>query len=233
MLFITGTDTEVGKTTIARAIIRAGLKKGIKIGVMKPVETGCIEEGGVLIPQDAKSLKESAGIDHPLDLINPYRFAMPVSPHIAARSSSTAIVPDVIIDCFNRIKKDVDFCVVEGAGGVLVPLSPKFLTIDLIKLMNIEVVVVARDKLGTINHTLLTLEALRRRGIKIKGVILNRTTKDLGPDSLTNKESIEEYGKVKVLGTFPYIPSEGPIGNRILSEIAEQYLDIDKIFEIR
>lgn len=231
MLFITGTDTGVGKTVIARAIIRAGIKRGLNIGVMKPVETGCIEENGVLVPLDAKSLKESAGVKHPLDFINPYRFALPVSPHIAAKASGNAIVVEVILNCFNKIKKDVDFCIVEGAGGVMVPLSPGFLTIDLIKLMNLEVLVVAKDKLGTINHTLLTLEALRNRGIKIKGVVLNRITQDLGVDSLTNADSIREYGKVDVIGIFPYIPTEDKsIGDRILSEIAEQYLDVNKIF---
>lgn len=227
MIFITGTSTEVGKTLISRAIAGAAVRKGLRVGVMKPIETGCEERDGVLVGLDTEKLAKSANCKIPLDTINPYRFALPVSPHIAAYSAGIAIQREVILNCFEKIKKDSDFCIVEGAGGIFVPIGPDFLTIDLVKLLNLPVVIVTPDWLGTINHTLLTIEALKARNIKIKGVILSRTRHEVGLDSMTNDKTIAEYGKVEIIGTFPYLHL---IGERILSECAEQYLSLDKIF---
>jgi dethiobiotin synthetase len=204
-IFITGTDTGVGKTYVARGIARTLTRGGIDVGVMKPAETGCRRRSGQLIPSDAISLMKSTGVRDSLDLINPYRFSKPLAPSVAAELAGKSIDPARIINFFLRISKRHDFTIVEGAGGIMVPLSVNYLYLDLAKSLGLPVLIVSRPGLGTINHTLLTISALKKRRLQIAGVVMNYA-KDWkkGLAEKTSMSVIEEISGVRLLGIVRY-----------------------------
>ena len=204
-IFITGTDTGVGKTYVARGIAAALRAQGVNVGVMKPVETGCAKRAGSLVPSDAMALMKAAGTDDSLSLVNPYRFGKPLAPLTAAELEGKRIDPDKILAAYRALSRKHDYLIVEGAGGVMVPLLRKYLYIDLIEALNLPVMIVARPGLGTINHTLLTIEALRSRGVNIAGIVINYTQNGKhGLAEKTNPTIIEELSGVKLLGVIPY-----------------------------
>jgi dethiobiotin synthase len=175
--FITGTDTEIGKTLIASWLCLQAEYK-----YFKPIQTGSE------VDSDTEFVCEISGVQtYP----ESYLFKKPLSPHLAASLESSKI------DINNIILPDTENLIVEGAGGALVPINEKILMVDLIKHLGLPAIIVARSTLGTINHTLMTIEALRSRGVEICGVILN------GPENVENARSIELYGKVKILANFP------------------------------
>lgn len=179
-IFVTGTDTSVGKTVVSAILC---LKLGFSY--WKPIQSGTENSTDT---DWIKKFLDSKKI-HP----EVYRFAQPLSPHQAS------VLENVKIDLGRILKmgEDIDCSVIEGAGGLLVPLNDEKLLIDLIQQMKIQTVVVARSGLGTLNHTLLTLEALRNRKIEPLGVIL------VGVSNSSNHEAIEFYGRTKVLGEIP------------------------------
>lgn len=187
-IFITGTGTDVGKTLISSWLC---LKMGFDY--FKPIQTGQ--------STDSAQVRELSGTK-----IYPsiYSYQAPVSPHLAAALENEIIDPTKIV------LPDEPNLIIEGAGGLLVPLNKNFLMIDLIQQLNVPVIIVAHSGLGTINHTLLSLEALRARNIAILGVILN------GEINTPNKEAIEFYGKVKVLAEIPFLES---ISQQVLQDI--------------
>ncbi len=204
-IFITGTDTGVGKTYVAAGLIRAMKESGIQVCPMKPVETGCRVRKGELVPADANRLIRSAGIHEPLNLINPYRMKQPLAPAVAAESEGIRIRREKILSAYRRISHKYEMTVVEGAGGIMVPVHKKYLFLDLISDMNLPVLIVSRPGLGTINHTLLTISAAQNAGIIVLGVILNDpsgTKKDMSQKS--NPDVIKKLGGVPVFGTIPF-----------------------------
>ena len=199
-IFITGTDTGVGKTIIAGALASALRIKGVRVGVMKPISCGGRE--------DAEFLMECAGIKEPLDLVNPIFLKHPLSPNVAAAIEKKKIDLKKITQALEFFKKKYDTLVIEGCGGLLVPVTDKFFVVDLIPLMEAETVLVSRAGMGAINHSLLSLETLKIRKIKPLGVIFNRLTG--GPFSIpeqTNPEVVSRIGKIPSLGVFPYMKS--------------------------
>ncbi len=201
-LFITGTDTDVGKTYVACGIANELRERGIDVGVMKPVETGCRSKKGVLVPADALALAQAAAVKDPLDLVNPYRFRNPLAPAVAASLEGNAVRIERIRKAFRELQKRHGSLLVEGAGGILVPLTRKLSFIDLAKMLDLPVLVVARPGLGTINHTLLTLAALRTHGVPIAGVVINHAL--AGKSGLAERTSpavIEKRSGVPLLGT--------------------------------
>ena len=177
-LFVTGTDTGVGKTLVS-AVLLAGLEGAY----WKPIQTGSVEG------TDSQWIRAVTGLDKNRFLPEAYLFAPPVSPHLAARMEEKPIS----IDSINVPDVRADHLIIEGAGGVMVPLDEKFFMVDLIKKIGAPVIVVASSRLGTINHTLLTLEQLKRKGIEIFGVVMN------GPPWPENSRAIEFYGRVKIV----------------------------------
>jgi dethiobiotin synthetase len=174
-LFITGTDTEVGKTFVACALIAAARRLGFRVAAAKPLETGCARgPDGALVPADAVALRDATGRNDPLELICPHRFEAPLAPAYAAEAEGAAIDPAKIAASLDALSADSDLLIIEGAGGVLVPAWPGVDMVDLMKLAGAEALVVARTGLGTINHTRLTVEALRARGASIAGLVFNR-----------------------------------------------------------
>lgn len=223
-IFITGTDTGVGKTIVAAGIIRALKRIGINTGAMKPVETGCETRTGDgkqgawgmdglentdLLPADGMLLRDIAGMDDPLEVIAPVRFAHPLSPLAASEIEQRAIDMNSIMDARAALAAKYDFLVAEGAGGLMVPIMKKtdsvFYMTDLIKAFDLPVLIVAGPGLGTINHTLLTVTHALREGIEVRGVILNFSRPPLNtPAERTNPAVLEQLCPAPVLGVVPY-----------------------------
>ena len=202
-VFVTGTDTGVGKTYIAAGIARALRNKGIDVGVMKPAETGCRNRAGKLVPADAVRLKAAAGADDDLDMINPYRFKKPLAPAIAAELEGKTIDPRELLTIFRKLVGKHEYVIVEGAGGIMVPIRGKYTYLDLAAALLLPVLVVARPGLGTINHSLLTIAALRARGVAVAGMVLNYALAfRTGIAERTNKAALERISEIPVLGTF-------------------------------
>jgi dethiobiotin synthetase len=203
--FITGTDTGVGKTVVAAGIIRAMKEMGLSVCPMKPVESGCRPVKGGLFPRDAADLLKASGIDENLDAVNPYRLRKPLAPSVAAEIEGVKIDRREIVSAHKRLSKKYDIVIVEGAGGIMAPVFKRYLFLDLAVDLGLPLLIVSRPGLGTINHTLLTIEAARSRGLDIAGVIINCAVKSgKGLSERTNPEVIERLGNLPVLGTVPY-----------------------------
>jgi len=200
-IFITGTDTGVGKTYVGAGIAAALRAQGIDVGVMKPAETGCSTQRGSLVPRDAQLLMKAAGAYDPLDLVVPYRFRDPLAPAVAAELAGKNIAFKKILAAFRMLSEQHGFMLVEGAGGILVPLTGRSSYLDLAASLALPVLVVARPGLGTINHTLLTIAVLRARKITIAGIVINHCRKGkTGLSERTNPAVIERISRVPVIG---------------------------------
>jgi dethiobiotin synthetase len=171
-VFITGTNTEVGKTHTAVLLAKQLKKLGIQVIPRKPIESGCIMEGDELIPQDAKALKEAAGYEGPLSEVCPYRFEPPISPVRAAHLANKVLTTEQLVKiCLDGSEEG--FVIVEGAGGFYSPLSENGLNADLAMALQLPVLLVAVDTLGCLNQVLLNAEAIKIRGLNLAGVVLN------------------------------------------------------------
>lgn len=220
-VFITGTDTGVGKTYVASALATELRKANIAIGVMKPAETGCRMRAGKLYPKDAMKLMNASGVHDRLDLINPYRFRKPLAPGVAALLEGKNIEPATILNAFNILQRRHAYMIVEGAGGIMVPLSENYLFLDLAHAMKLPVLIVARPGLGTINHTLLTIHALSRKKVPIAGIVVNYAAQqERGLAEQTSPSIIQDISGVPVLGTIGH-------GSRDVSRIIERIM-VDK-----
>jgi dethiobiotin synthetase len=229
-IFITGTDTGVGKTFVAVGLLKAFKKMGFNICPMKPVETGCRIKGGKPIPQDTINLINASGINEPVDVINPYRLRHPLAPSVAAGLEGVSIRKRKILTAYNYLLNKYNITIVEGAGGIMVPVYKKYLVLDLIKDLNIPLIIVSRPSLGTINHTLLTIEIAKSKGINILGVIINYAVKTkTGLAEKTNPVIIEKLGGIPVLGIVPHsINPTVPVIKKMFLEIAEKVLKISQ-----
>ncbi|MBI2400897.1 MAG: dethiobiotin synthase [Deltaproteobacteria bacterium] len=206
--FITGTDTNVGKTEAACMLARSFREAGLKVGVMKPVETGCRLLGEKMIPKDALRLKEASGTLADLDLVNPYRFTAPVAPDLAARLFGASIDLERVKDIFIGLQAAHDLMLVEGAGGLLAPAAEGKSMADLALLLGAPLLIVSANRLGTINHTLLTVSCARQMGLAVKGIILNNpvdSSNDLSAEH--NRSDIERLSGVPVLFEIPWSPA--------------------------
>ena len=204
--FVTGTDTDVGKTWIAAGLTWAVKRRDINAVYFKPVQSGCPEQGGRLIPTDAALARELAGLDEPLERLTPITLRLPLAPGIAARREGVEVDFVKISRAFWELARKYEFLVAEGAGGLYVPLAgTRFLVLDMIRWFRLPLVVVARAGLGTINHTALTVKAAQQAGVPVAGVILNRYPDKPSLAEETNPEVIEELTGVPVLGRVPQV----------------------------
>ncbi|MBW2281658.1 MAG: dethiobiotin synthase [Deltaproteobacteria bacterium] len=185
-LFVTGTDTGCGKTSVACALARTARAAGLRVRVLKPVETGCEEHAGERVAADARALAEAAGDTRGADALCPYRLALPAAPEIAARREGVRIDPERLDAAFTAASNPAagaDLLLVEGAGGLLVPIGDGLDMAGLAARWKLPLLVVARASLGTINHTLLTLEAARARGSHVAALVFSHTQPELSaPD---------------------------------------------------
>jgi dethiobiotin synthetase len=197
VIFITATDTAVGKTVTALCLGVLLDARGFDVGVMKPVQCA---------GKDAQFLKKALNLKDDLRAINPFYAPEPLSPHLAFRRSKIKFDKRSVKDCLKKIGQRHDVVLVEGAGGLMVPLTKSYYNADLIADLKAQVIIVARPGLGTINHTLLTINEAKRRGLVIKGIIFCCTKPGRkGVPESTNPQEIEKLAGVKTLGIIPYL----------------------------
>jgi dethiobiotin synthetase len=175
-IFITGTDTDVGKTYTALGIIEAAKSNGMKVAAMKPWETGCRQQGKRLIPSDAVRLMKASGM-RDINRVNPCRFRTPVAPYVAGQLENRPVAIDKIKKTYHELSLQHDLVVVEGAGGLLVPITKIFSYADLAKELSLPILVVSANKLGVINHVLLTVDYIKTHGLQLLGVVMNNISK--------------------------------------------------------
>lgn len=192
--FVTGTGTEVGKTVVAAAIARSLAVAGKRVAVFKPAVTGVTEDG----EPDHALLRRAAGSEQTDEEIAPYRYGPPMSPHLAAALVDEEIEPERLLAAARAAAEGTEALVCEGVGGLLVPLSPRYSVRDLAADLALPLVVAAPPSLGTINHTLLTVESARAAGLEIAAVVLTPWPDDPGQIEESNRETIAALGQVRV-----------------------------------
>lgn len=204
-ILITGTDTGVGKTTVACALAFASFARNRRTGVFKPAETGCTQGPDGLLASDALILKTAASSPLPLELICPYRYATPLAPAAAAQLEGLP-PPDVarLVDCFEVIAAASDVVIVESAGGLAVPLTWDTNFADLAQTLELEMVLVVPNRLGSLNHAVLSLEYATRKGLWVCGYILNDAEPAHSPAAATNADSLARLTDVPCLGTVKH-----------------------------
>ena len=231
-LFVTGTDTGVGKTVVSCAILAALRRRGARIGAFKPAETGCLPgPDGRLRGADAVRLRDAAGLGQSLESVATALYAVPAAPLVAAEAAGAAIDPLALRQGFERVAEGTDAVLVEGAGGLLVPIAEGFTTADLIRAFGLPVLVVVGSKLGCLNHGLLTLEALGQRGLAVAGWVLNHA--HAGPDDAhavaTNRATLARFTRLPCLGSLPYLRPDACDDLDRLAARAEVSLDLDAV----
>ena len=215
-IFITGTDTEIGKTIVAGAYAASLRRRGVDVAVMKPFASGAIERNGKLLSEDALFLRKAASSEEPLSLINPVCLREPLAPAVAAEVEGRTIDLSAVERAFRELARRHEFVLVEGVGGIAVPVTSDRLVADLRDLFPLPMWIVARPGLGTLNHTLLTIAFARSRGWDVAAVVFNRSSNEPGdPSEETNAETIRAWTGVPVLGTLPYL---GPLDEETGSE---------------
>lgn len=230
-LLITGTDTGIGKTTVASAIAAALRRRGHDVGVIKPVETGC-EPGadGSLVAADALQLLWAAGREDTLERVCPVRLRAPLAPSVAARREGMRLELSLLVDRVRALVASCDVALVEGAGGLLVPLTDVSTFADLARACDLRLLVVVGNRLGALNHARLTLDWARAAGLNVAGYVVN--TLQAQPDLAveTNIEVLRELCGPSI-GVLPFL---GPIGRSEserarLADAAERALDLDTL----
>ena len=220
--FVTGTDTGVGKTVVACALVRALRASGFQVGVMKPIETGVGDAG----PLDAMALRRAAAVTDRLEDVCPQRFALPAAPTVAAEAEGRRVDVDAVFAAYERLAAANPMLVVEGAGGLLVPAAADLTMADLAAELGLPLVVVARAALGTINHTLLTLEAAGARGLRLAGVVISHSGGALSAPDAANLGALRRALGPALAGEIPALapggaPPEGALDlERLLSALA-------------
>jgi len=232
-IFITGTDTDVGKTVVSAGLALVLRSQGIRVGVMKPIATGCMNFGKRLVSADAAFLMEAAENEW-TGYSSPSRYKHPVAPNVAAELEKREVDLDQIRKAYAELEKNYDFLIIEGVGGLMVPINPKYYVTDLIREFKLPMVVVAKPGLGTINHTLLTIDAARIRGLDVKGIIFNRVPRaNLSIAEMSNPKVISELSKIPILGSLPDIEDmdveRGKFGS--LREMFQERIRIDSLIQ--
>lgn len=198
----------MGKTLVTGGLAALLRESGIDVGVMKPAESGCRRENGALVPEDALSLKEMSCCQDELRLINPYALEHPLAPALAAELEDVDIRLEAIREAYFTLTSRHELVLIEGAGGMLVPLNSRYLMADLAKeLGGLPLLIVARALLGTINHTLLTLYYARQEGLDVLGIVMNHTVPQYGLAESLNPGALQRWGRAPFLGSLPFLPS--------------------------
>ena len=203
-LFITGTDTGVGKTLVAGGIAAVLRRQGLKIGVFKPIASGCRDDG-VLVSDDTEFLASCADAEYSLSVITPVTYKTPAAPITCAQLENRPIDYEEIVAAYTYLCENTDVVIVEGIGGAMVPIDAEHTILDLAVEFNLPTVVVARPNLGTINHSLLTIEAVRNAGLPVAGLVIsgyNAFEADIAEE--TSPEVICGFSDTNLLSIVPY-----------------------------
>lgn len=202
-IFITGTDTDVGKTYVTAGLAVTLRKMGIDVGIMKPFAAGSAQKNGYK-SEDVEILSKSAQVNDPERLVNPQFFAMPASPYTASKRLKIKVRIKGVLSSFKKLSQMHQTLLVEGMGGIMTPILKNYFVTDLIKEMKIPAVIVTRTKVGTINHTIMTCNMCEKYKIPIKGIIINNFDSDGYPVKVLKKDLAALTG-VPILGVIPYL----------------------------
>lgn len=222
-IFITGTDTDVGKTYVSAGLAVTFRMMGIDVGVMKPFGAGIPQNKGFK-SEDVEILSKAAHVSDPEYLVNPQFFPMPASPYTAWKSLKTKPKVKVALDSFKKLSKLHKMLLVEGMGGIMTPILENYFVVNLIKEMKIPVLIVTRSRIGTVNHTLMTIRMCEKYRIPIKGIIINNFEQGYSEKELTR--DLKNLTGVKVLGSIPFIDD---MSDSSLHAIFKKNLDIKSI----
>ena len=206
---VTGTDTGIGKTLVSGGLAAALARRGSAVGVMKPFATGARTLRGRLVSDDARFLRKAAGVDDPLGLINPICLKPPLAPAMAADVAKKPIDLNKVWTAWRTLSRRHSTMIVEGVGGLLVPLLPRFTVADLAEKLHLPLIIVTRPSLGTLNHTALTVQVARSFGLRILGLVVNASTD--APKGLAerlNPAALELFTRVPVLAELPYLGAD-------------------------
>lgn len=231
-LFVTGTDTGVGKTIVAAGLAAALRGRGFDVGVMKPVCTGAVEIDGRLSSDDASFLKKAIDSDDPWDLVNPYCLIPPAAPSVAAEATGIDISLQRIVEAFAELSLRHQVVVVEGVGGLLVPIVGEATVADLAKLLDLPLLVVARPALGTINHSVLTVKYAESVGLTVIGTIISGYPGErAGLVERTNPTEIARLSGRPILGLLPDLSGIDVAAGHLydLVEAMEKSIDLNAI----
>ena len=201
-IFVTGIDTGVGKTVFTCALAHALRLAGINVGVMKPFATG-LPRAGQYKSEDVELLIKSSGVSDPQELVNPYFFEIPASPYMAAKKLEKTIDVDVVLSGFERLRSAHDVVLVEGIGGIMTPILKDYFVADLIKDLNLDSILVTSTKIGSVNHTLLTLDACKKYGIRIAGLVISEVDSGYSVNDL--ESDLVSLSGVDVICKIPHV----------------------------
>lgn len=232
-IFIVGTDTDVGKTIVTAALMYVLRSSGYNATYFKAALSGALEEGNKLIPGDTKLVSKVSNLKEAYENITPYVYKTPVSPHLAAKIENNPIDLDIVKEKYSYLKKNYDYIVGEGSGGIVCPLiyneKELYMLEDLIKDLNMSVIIVARAALGTINHTVLTVRYIESLGIKIKGIIINNYKEDFLCDD--NINMIEKLTNIPIIGKLKNIEDLNDNMIEVIRRNADKAFSAKKIIE--
>lgn len=226
-LFITGTDTDVGKTVISAGLARAMADQGINVGVMKPFAAAELQSSSTFQSEDTEILSKAARVSESEDVLNPQFFPIPASPYTASKTLKMKVDVDLVLEKYNELKKSHDILLVEGMGGIMTPILEDYFVADLIRDMDLQTIIVIRSKIGTVNHTMMTHKICKDYDLSVKGIIINNFDSEGYPvDEL--KRDIEDLTKSKVLGVIPRLES---LEADSVSDVLKSQIDIQKLLE--
>ena len=224
-IFITGTDTDVGKTYITAGLAVALRKMDVDVGVMKPFAAGTTQKKGYK-SEDVEILTKAAQTSDPESLVNPQFFPIPASPYTAWKNLKTKPKVSTILSSFKKLSKLHEMILVEGMGGIMTPILKNYYVTNLIKEMKIPAVIVTRSKVGTVNHTIMTIQMCQKYKIPIKGIIINDFDDGYPVNNL--KRDLESLTGVKVLGSIPFIKD---MSNASLNRIFKKNIDMKTLLK--
>ena len=224
-IFITGTDTDVGKTYITAGLAITLRKMGTDVGVMKPFAAGVKQKKGFK-SEDVEILSNSAKVDDSEELLNPQFFPISASPYTAWKKLKIKPKIPLILSSFKKLSKKHEMMLVEGMGGTMTPILKNYFVTDLIKDMKIPTIIVTRSKVGTVNHTIMTVKMCQKYKIPIKGIIINNFDKGYPIDQL--KKDLEGLTGIKVLGSIPLIKD---MSDKSLYRIFKKNIDMKSVLK--
>lgn len=225
-LFITGTDTDVGKTFVTAGIASALKKMGKDVGIMKPFATGLPQKIGYK-SEDVQFLAKAAQIHDPEELVNPYFFPIPASPFSAIKNLGIKLNLKIVFDSFKQLSTLHDILLVEGIGGAMTPISKNYFITNLIKEMDLDTILITSSRVGTVNHTIMTCKICQNYGINIYGIIIN-TLDCNGYPIDTLEHDLEELTNIPVIGSIPYMEN---FDLEKLSQIITKNISLKSLFK--
>jgi len=224
--FVTGTDTGVGKTVITAALAVCLRKRGIDVGVMKPIASGIPQKTGFK-SSDVRLLCEAAGITDSEEIINPIFLPIPTSPYDATKILNLPVDMPLIFEKFQNLIKTHEMLLVEGIGGIMTPITKNFFVADMIKAMALDTIIVTRSTLGTLNHTIMTLRMCKDYEIPAKGLIVNYFDEKGGPAEKNAPSTLYELTGIPILGIIPFVKDYQKLDTMV--EIIEKNIDLNSI----